>query len=116
MPGEIAMPDQTIGAAQIRTRVDAVGAAPVTALVSRKTGMMYVRRAFAPIFEVPVTIDQPNRPLGAHVYVARKTEAGDEDKSDAAMPSRFNIAVLRSSAGWSSGSRISVSLNMGAIL
>jgi lipoprotein-anchoring transpeptidase ErfK/SrfK len=75
LPGEIEMPDQTIGAAKIKTAVDAVGAAPVTALISRKTGMMYVRRAFAPIFEVPVTIDQPNRPLGAHVYVARKTDA-----------------------------------------
>lgn len=74
MNGEIAMPDQTIGAFKPRTQVDAVGAAPITALVSRRTGMMYVRRAFAPIYEVPVTIDQPNQPIGAHVYVARKAD------------------------------------------
>lgn len=74
MNGEIAMPDHTVGAFRPRTQVDAVGAAPITALVNRRTGMMYVRRAFAPIYEVPVTIDQPNQPIGAHVYVARKTD------------------------------------------
>ncbi len=76
MPGEIEQTDATIGAARVQTRNDVVGAAPVTALVSRKTGMLYVRRAFAPIFEAPATIEEPNRPLGAHVYVARQSGGG----------------------------------------
>lgn len=77
MPGEIGMPDHTIGSAQFRTKIDMVGAAPATALISRRTGMLYVRRAFAPIFEAPVSIDEPNRPIGAHYYVARKMGADE---------------------------------------
>jgi hypothetical protein len=43
---------------------------PVSVLVSRKTQRLYVRQAFEPIFESPVTIADPDRPIGTHVFTA----------------------------------------------
>jgi hypothetical protein len=69
--GEIEPPDASISISRAKPGREIVAAAPITALVNRKTGKMYVRRAFMPVFEIPVTIDEPNRPLGAHLYVAQ---------------------------------------------
>jgi len=43
---------------------------PVSVLVSRKTQRLYVRQAFEPVFESPVTIADPDRPIGTHVFTA----------------------------------------------
>jgi hypothetical protein len=43
---------------------------PVSVLISRKTQRLYVRQAFAPVFETPVTIADPDRPIGTHVFTA----------------------------------------------
>ncbi|MGE0698813.1 MAG: L,D-transpeptidase family protein [Hyphomicrobiaceae bacterium] len=43
---------------------------PATLLVSRQTGRIYVRQAFHPVLELPVTIRDPGRPLGTHVFTA----------------------------------------------
>jgi hypothetical protein len=43
---------------------------PVSVLISRKTQRLYVRQAFEPIFESPVTIADPDRPIGTHVFTA----------------------------------------------
>jgi hypothetical protein len=43
---------------------------PVSVLISRKTQRLYVRRAFEPIFESPVTIADPDRPIGTFVFTA----------------------------------------------
>jgi len=43
---------------------------PVTVFISRKTGRMYVRQGFEPVFDVPVTIRDTERPIGTHVYTA----------------------------------------------
>jgi L,D-transpeptidase catalytic domain len=44
--------------------------APVSVFVSRKTQRLYVRQAFAPILESPVTIRDADRPIGTHVFTA----------------------------------------------
>jgi multidrug efflux pump subunit AcrA (membrane-fusion protein) len=44
--------------------------APVSVLISRKTQMLYVRQSFEPIFESPVTISDPDRPIGTHIVTA----------------------------------------------
>ncbi len=44
--------------------------APIAIFVSRKTGKIYVRQNFEPMFEAPVTIEHPNEPLGTHVFTA----------------------------------------------
>src|SRR5205085_10072762 len=44
--------------------------APVSVLISRKTQRLYVRQAFEPIFESPVTVADPDHPIGTHVFTA----------------------------------------------
>ena len=43
---------------------------PVSVLISRKTQRLYVRQAFEPVFESSVTIADPDRPIGTHVFTA----------------------------------------------
>jgi hypothetical protein len=50
---------------------------PVSVLISRKTQRLYVRQAFEPVFESPVTIADPDRPIGTHVFTAIERTAGD---------------------------------------
>jgi len=44
--------------------------APIAVFVSRKTGKIYVRRQFVPLFDAPVVIAHPERPFGTHVFTA----------------------------------------------
>ena len=44
--------------------------APIAVFVSRKTGKIYVRRQFVPLFDAPVVISHPERPFGTHVFTA----------------------------------------------
>jgi hypothetical protein len=50
---------------------------PVSVLISRKTQRLYVRQAFEPIFESPVTILDADRPIGTHVFTAIERSTGD---------------------------------------
>jgi L,D-transpeptidase catalytic domain len=43
---------------------------PISVFISRKTQRLYVRQAFQPLFESPVTIIDPDRPLGTFVFTA----------------------------------------------
>jgi hypothetical protein len=38
--------------------------------VSRREGKLFVRKGFTPAFSVPITIAQPDKPLGTHVFTA----------------------------------------------
>jgi hypothetical protein len=51
-------------------------AGQVAALVSRKEKKIFVRQGMVPLFEMPVTIDDPDQPLGTHVFTAM-TVTGD---------------------------------------
>lgn len=42
--------------------------APVSIFISRKTQRLYVRQAFQPLLESDVTIQEPDRPIGTHIY------------------------------------------------
>ena len=50
---------------------------PVSVFVSRKTQRLYVRRAFQPVLESPITILDADRPIGTHVFTAME-RTGDE--------------------------------------
>jgi hypothetical protein len=52
---------------------------PVSVFISRKTQRLYVRRAFEPILESPVTILDADRPIGTHVFTAMERTNGDTD-------------------------------------
>jgi lipoprotein-anchoring transpeptidase ErfK/SrfK len=43
---------------------------PVSVFISRKEGKLFVRKGFEPVFDVPVTFDRPDQPLGTHVFTA----------------------------------------------
>jgi L,D-transpeptidase catalytic domain len=50
---------------------------PVSVFISRKTQKLYVRRGFEPILESPVTIRDPDQPIGTHVFTAvGRTDTG----------------------------------------
>ena len=41
---------------------------PVSVFISRKTSKLYVRYDYEPLFEMPVTIREPERQVGTHVF------------------------------------------------
>jgi lipoprotein-anchoring transpeptidase ErfK/SrfK len=43
---------------------------PISIFVSRKRQRLYIRQDFEPLFDVPVTITEPESPLGTHVFTA----------------------------------------------
>lgn len=43
---------------------------PIAVFVSRKEGKLYVRQNFEPLFETPITIAEPGKPIGTHVFTA----------------------------------------------
>jgi hypothetical protein len=50
---------------------------PVSVFISRKTQRLYVRQAFRPILESPITIENPDRPIGTHVFTGMERGGGD---------------------------------------
>jgi len=50
---------------------------PVSMFISRQSQRLYVRRAFQPIWESPVTILDADRPIGTHVFTAIERTNGD---------------------------------------
>jgi hypothetical protein len=74
-------PAREAAAAAETARVAAAEAAretePVSVLISRKTQRLYVRQAFVPIMESPVTILDSDRPIGTHVFTAMDRTSGD---------------------------------------
>jgi hypothetical protein len=52
---------------------------PASVFISRKTQRLYVRQAFQPVLEVPVTIQDPDRPIGTHVFTATGSMDGTAD-------------------------------------
>lgn len=68
------------------------GGQPVSVFISRKTQLLYVRRAFQPLFESPVTIQKPNAPVGTIIFTAVDWSSDDADL-------RWNALSMHRSAG-----------------
>jgi lipoprotein-anchoring transpeptidase ErfK/SrfK len=51
---------------------------PITVFVSRKEAKLYVRQGMEPLFVAPVTFDEPDRPVGTHVYTAMGAQDDDD--------------------------------------
>jgi hypothetical protein len=45
--------------------------------VSRKSNKLFVRHGFKDLFEAPVTIRDPEKPLGTHVFTLMRARPGD---------------------------------------
>jgi L,D-transpeptidase catalytic domain len=61
---------------------------PASILISRKTQRLYIRQAYEAIFDGPVTILDPDRPIGTHVFTAMERTSGDANI-------RWNVVSLR---------------------
>jgi hypothetical protein len=48
---------------------------PISIFVSRKAGRIFVRQAWVPIHEAPVTFKESELPLGTHTYLAAASDA-----------------------------------------
>jgi lipoprotein-anchoring transpeptidase ErfK/SrfK len=59
---------------------------PISVYISRKLAKLFVRKGFTEVFETPVTISNPDDPLGTHVFTAL------EGHRDGTM--RWNVASL----------------------
>ncbi len=58
-------------------RVAPASKAPIAIFISRKEKKIYVRQDFAPLFQAPVTISDPDRPLGTNVFTALEYTGDD---------------------------------------
>jgi len=47
---------------------------PVSVFISKKEGRIFIRQDWKEVYEAPVTIRDPDRPLGTHVYIAVAAE------------------------------------------
>ena len=50
---------------------------PLSVLISRRSHRIYVRQAFKPILETPVTILDGDRPIGTHVFTVMERTKGE---------------------------------------
>jgi hypothetical protein len=66
-------------------------AGPVSVFISRKEGKLFVRKGFEPVLDIPVTIANPEMPLGTHVFTAIG------QNGDHAM--RWNVVSMTRGAG-----------------
>jgi hypothetical protein len=56
--------------ASVALRLSEKAEAPISILVSRKAGKVFIRQAWMPIYEAPVTFTDTGPSLGTHVYLA----------------------------------------------
>ena len=73
-----------VDAAEVARRASAEAEARQTdtaasMFISRKTQRLYVRQSFEPILDVPVTIQDPGRPIGTHVFTATGSIDGTDE-------------------------------------
>ena len=60
---------------------------PITVLVSRKLSRLFVRQGFTPLFDVPVKIQNPEEPLGTHVFTVMEPQ-------DEGSAIRWNLVTI----------------------
>jgi hypothetical protein len=65
---------------------------PVSVFISRKTQRLYVRQDFQPILEIPVTIQDADRPIGTHIFTAMERTGPGSDL-------RWSVVSLVGSSG-----------------
>ncbi|HET9246878.1 MAG TPA: L,D-transpeptidase family protein, partial [Xanthobacteraceae bacterium] len=70
----------------------------VAVFVSRKEQKIFVRQGFVPLFDMPVVIDQPDQPLGTHVFTAMEV-------TDNGSGMRWNLMTVPTEASASTEQR-----------
>jgi L,D-transpeptidase catalytic domain len=74
---------------------------PVSVFVSRKQGRVFVRRGFTELFDLPIKIDEPDRPIGTHIFTAMgfKDDGKTMRWTVVSVPSQYRHHVSRSGKG-----------------
>jgi hypothetical protein len=75
-------------------------AGQVAVFVSRKEKKIFVRQGMVPLFDMPITIDNPDQPLGTHVYTALAV-------TDGGAGMRWNLMTIPTDAAAMSEDRSS---------
>jgi hypothetical protein len=70
---------------------------PLSVFVSRKFSKLFVRQGFTPLFDVPVRIQNPEQPLGTHVFTAMDSQADGASIrwTVVSLPDKFSPAKER---------------------
>jgi hypothetical protein len=55
------------------------GTEPISILISKKAGRLYIRQSWTPIYETSVAFKDPGQPIGTHVYLAVGSEGSAEN-------------------------------------
>ncbi len=68
-------------------------AAPVSVFISRKDQKLYVRQANEPVFDLPIKIQDPQQPIGTHLYTAMElTNSGSAMRwTSVSIPSNSSL-------------------------
>jgi L,D-transpeptidase-like protein len=74
----VAAHNESVAAAEA-ARQTARNQGPISVFISRKTQHLYVRQGFRPILDVPVTIQDPDRPIGTHVFTVMERSGNDNE-------------------------------------
>jgi hypothetical protein len=85
--GEIKAAEEAKNAALEAAQEAARRLSPVSVFISRKTQRLYVRQAFQPVLETPVTIRDADQPIGTHIYTALDSKQGADI--------RWNVISMR---------------------
>ncbi len=70
--------------AELKKRKD-----PVQVFVSRKESKLYVRQGLAPLFDAPLTIAEPDKPWGTHVYTVMEIKDDKARWTSVSVPSGY---------------------------
>jgi lipoprotein-anchoring transpeptidase ErfK/SrfK len=68
---------------------------PISVFVSRKERRLFVRKGFEPLFDVPVTIVNPERALGHHVFTAMSVSDAETRWTVVSLPTERVKPVVR---------------------
>jgi hypothetical protein len=70
--------------------------APISVFVSRKLSTLFVRQGFTPLFDVPIKIENPDKPLGTHVFTLSElqSEGTSFRWNVVSLPERFSSTSL----------------------
>jgi hypothetical protein len=91
------------------SEVRALNSGPVSVFISRKEGKLFVRKGFDPVFSAPVTFNEPERPLGTHLFTALDTNDDDSMRWNVVtVPTPPGRPVSRGRLGDPNGELISV--------
>jgi len=114
------MPPPTLPALDdaAQPNVRALKPGPVSVFISRKEGKLFVRKGFEPVFDMPVTIERPDLPLGTHVFTAMDAKEDSARWSVVSMTSKASAgaALDRITMPEEAVERISAMVTAGASL